>query len=612
MGRRWREIAPLAGITAVALALRLYGIEWDLGYLFHPDERQVLMVADGLRFPWPPQWRLLLTPMSPWNPHFFSYGSLPIYLLRIVSRVLGLWRSGLGNLTASYLVGRTIAALSDAGTVLLVYVLGRRLYGRGVGLVGAALTALAVLHIQLAHFYVVDSLLALFVVLALVQAVRVVQEPDLRKALALGAAWGAALACKVSAAPLLLPVTLAWSLTPTHPQARGRRGWWAAAGLGLTCLAAALTFALLEPYAVIDHATFLEDVLGQSMMASGAIDAPFTRQYIGTRPFTYLAGQTIVWGLGAPLGLAGFAGALAAPAWALFRGIRRKEWIAAAPTLVAGSWALVYFGVVGGQHAKFLRYMLPVTPLLCLWAAWGMLTLARISRPRRLARWATHALAALVIGGTALYALAYTNIYRQEHPWNAATRWLCANLPARSPILGEHWDDPLPLLQGTGELACYDRHYFTELPAYEPDDLGKLEDMITLLRGNDYLVLASNRLYDTIPRLPARYPLTARYYQLLLSGQLGFQMIYYDAVYPSLFGVDLVNDTFSDPSLPKPAMVAEREAGRRRIVLGRADESFTVYDHPQVLVFRKREVLNREQLLERFGDVVAALPSAPN
>jgi len=49
-------------ILAVALFLRLYHIAWDGGYLFHPDERQILVVADELSFPWPPRWSLLLSP----------------------------------------------------------------------------------------------------------------------------------------------------------------------------------------------------------------------------------------------------------------------------------------------------------------------------------------------------------------------------------------------------------------------------------------------------------------------------------------------------------------------------------------------------------------------
>jgi hypothetical protein len=71
-------------------ALRLFNLNWDQGYLFHPDERMILMTIGELKLPWPPNWDVLLSPASPLNPHFFAYGSLPLYLLKVVAHVLAL------------------------------------------------------------------------------------------------------------------------------------------------------------------------------------------------------------------------------------------------------------------------------------------------------------------------------------------------------------------------------------------------------------------------------------------------------------------------------------------------------------------------------------------
>lgn len=613
MNRRgWQRTVILVAILVGAASLRLYGILWDGGYLFHPDERQIMLVADGLHLPWPPPWRALLTPSSPWNPHFFSYGSLPMYLLRVCANLAGFAWPKVRTLESSFWVGRILSALFDLGTVYVTYLLGRRLYREIVGLWAAALVGLTVLHIQLAHFYVVDPPLAFFITLTVFLAVRAVERPRLANCLPLGVAWGCALATKVSAAPLGVPIALAW-LLGTRPLLKdSREGQRAlspqrsAAGFWLTVLVAAATLLFFEPYALIDQKTFLTDVIGESMMASGRIDAPYTRQYIGTLPYLYLIWQTVVWGMGIPLGVAGFAGFLAA----IVRGIQRvctKKVALAAGELIPLAWGLTYFGLVGALHAKFLRYMLPMTPLLSLWAAWLLVRLAS----RRAPSWqrgVAYAAIGAVSVGTLLYALAYMNVYRQPHPWIQATAWLCKNLPPRSRIMVEHWDDPLPLYQGTGELECYGRHYFMEFPAYEPDDQAKLDTLLMMLRANDYIILASNRLYNTIPRLPERYPLTSRYYQALLGEELGFELIHYDAVYPSILGVDLVDDTFSDPPLPQPKLLREREAQRRQIILGRADESFTVYDHPKVLVFKKREFLDREGFRQRLGAVTENLP----
>jgi hypothetical protein len=149
-----------------------------------------------------------------------------------------------------------------------------------------------------------------------------------------------------------------------------------------------------------------------------------------------------------------------------------------------------------------------------------------------------------------------------------------------------------------------------ELALYDPDTVHKLETLLDAIESSDYIVLSSNRLYNTIPRLPDRYPLSSRYYELLLGERLGFELVYYKAVYPRVFGIDLVNDTFSDPDLPQPRLLMEGEAARRSINLGRADESFTVYDHPKPLVFEKTRQISRAALLELFGEAAQALPQS--
>ena len=54
---------------------------------------------------------------------------------------------------------RALTALFDVGTVLLTFLLGRRLYGVTVGLLAAALLAVTVMHVQLAHFFTSDPYL---------------------------------------------------------------------------------------------------------------------------------------------------------------------------------------------------------------------------------------------------------------------------------------------------------------------------------------------------------------------------------------------------------------------------------------------------------------------
>ncbi len=251
---------------------------WDSGYLFHPDERKILTVAAELRFPWRSP-GLFLSVDSPWNPRFFSYGSLPIYLVRIASGAVGvLWPPARG-LAGSAAVGRALSALADVGSVALVYLLGRRLHGRGVGLLAAAFLAFAPLHIQVSHYYAVDTLLTCLVLLTLYLALDLLDHPSAARTPG-GVGLGAAVATKLTALPLAAPVGVAWylGLRRLSPQDRRVGARWAlreaAGGLALTTTMAAAAFVLLEPYALINVARFLRDVVFEARMAAARWTCP--------------------------------------------------------------------------------------------------------------------------------------------------------------------------------------------------------------------------------------------------------------------------------------------------------------------------------------------------
>ena len=54
------------------------------------------------------------------------------------------------------------------------------------------------------------------------------------------------------------------------------------------------------------------------------------------------------------------------------------------------------------------------------------------------------------------------------------------------------------------------------------------------LREADYIVLSTNRLHRTIPRLPARYPVSTEFYRRLFAEELGFVREAEFTAYPGL------------------------------------------------------------------------------
>ena len=599
-GRDRRHLILLVLLAAIALGLRLYGLHWDQGGLYHPDERAVLDHVQRLAFPFR-NLSSLWQPESTWNPAWFPYGSFPLYVLKTVSWTLSPWLEYPKHLAS---LGRVVSALCDVATVLLAYAVAARFFGRRAGLLAASFIALAVLHIQQSHFFVTDTMLAPLLMASFFFVSKGVTAPTAKSWALAGLFFGLALATKASAAPFVLVFLAgAWLSATQVPDKRGARER-AFGLLLLACGVALVTFSVAQPYAFIDWKTYSHDVAQESQMVRRLVDFPYTRQYIDTPAYLYQIQQLGLWGLGLPLGALLWVGV----AFAAFMGAARR----AVPYVLLAAWVVPYFLIVGEFQVKFMRYMLPITPFMAVAAA-GMVGSAwerrvqegeldqGVLRRRKAVGWATGAAVAAVLFSTALYTAAYVNIYSRPHPATATVAWVLANVPKGETLLQDsNWEE------GFRGLEPY-RQFRTEV--YDEDTSQKRQDLISSLVEADYLLFYSNRQYGTIPRLPERYPVTTDYYKELFGGTLGFQLVHWDASYPNLLGMSLADDTLRRPRLPTPTALAGYKQTPISFNLGFADESFTVYDHPVTLVFRK-ELPGSTEAQRQFFEQAVAQPEA--
>lgn len=542
--RRWISArALLLLLLFLAAALRFCGLDWDGGIGAHPDERYVVGVAETLR--WPDH----LNPFDV-SPDF-AYGHLPLYLL-VLLRLLG---AG----TDLLFVARVLAALFDLGTVALTFVLGRQVCGKRAGLLAAAFVALMVLHVQHAHFYTADVPLAFFTIGALLFAARLAKGGQPQYAWLAGVWTGLAVGTKLNAALLVIPLGAVCIAAPVERSLR----WRYALQIGAGALA---VFALTNPFALLSFPMLWRNVARESAIARGLLDVPYTRQFHGTWPYVYPVLQQMRWGMGWPLGVTAFTGFFCAVWRAVRKPVTAAEWV-----LVA--WAMPFFVLVGALYAKFPRYWLPVTPLLAVYAAWALVSLHH--RVRRLA--------SLLICTTLIYSLlsslAFVNMYHSPHPWLTASAWIRENVPPGAVIAVEQWDHPLPV----GVVDDYGVYDVGELPVFDEDSTIKSEKTEAVLAEADVVIVASRRGYTALARWPERYPLTARYYRQLFEGALGFEPAACFGRYPRL-GPLMLQD---DPAAGLDFALPEACRSGFSLRLGRLDESFVVYDHPQVVIFQR-------------------------
>ena len=588
-------------ILLVAALFRFHGMNWDEGRHLHPDERFLSTVTNDLQWPqnlsnyFDPN-TSTLSPYSLPNMGLYVYGTLPVYIVKWTAILID--KNNYDKIT---LVGRNLSALFDIATILFLFLIGKRLYGNKVGLLAASLMSLSVMNIQLSHFYTVDTFANLFVVGTIYFVLRANESGRWLDHAMTGLLFGLGLASKLNVIILILPIVIGAGINLYQ---RGRDGNLRPAlehtliRLFTVFFIAALTFRVLQPIAFSGpgflnwslNPRWVEDIKEQQKILSGDSDLPWIQQWTN-RSIAFPLYNIVFWGMGVPLGLAGLAGVVLAIYELIWR--RKLEHLLLVP----------YIGITFLYHAsmfvKFMRYFLPIYPFLILYAAyliiwlWKFATASqeeRISIPAfpsnqwkhifsriRPSRSLVLSIAGIVAGGTLIYAMAFSSIYSRMNSRIEASRWMYQNLPRGSTLANEHWDDWLPIGGLDGNTSYGDQGMFKsiEMANYEDDNPDKLNRMVDNLTQADFIVLSSNRLYDSIPRLPMRYPLTSRYYKLLFSGKLGFERIEDFTSYPTVLGLRI------------PDQVAE--------------ESFSVYDHPRVQIFQKTAAFDPEKVRQELS-----------
>lgn len=515
-----------------AFALRIFGINWDQGFHIHPDERMILMVAATISF------------FKNLNPNFFNYGSLPIYLLKGVSQLLSfILVTDVANYQNMLYVGRVLSVLFDCGTVLLVYYIAQHLWHKEkLSLVSALAYSITFFVIQNSHFYTVDTFLTFLTTLLILIYLRFVRTPTEKIIITAGIVFAAMTATKFTSLvfyPLIFLV-LFFNASPLKTKCRH-------------FLIFHFSFFIFNfifmPYQFLDFPKFSQDIHQQLMMGRDPYFFPYTLQFVATLPYWHYIKNIALWGLGPFLSLLSMTGIILIAK----NGFKHKE------IVLLFCFYTIYVIIVGATAVKFMRYMLPVYPFFAVTAGYSLYWLHQLkSTYGRVLFWSF-----LIL--SCVWLAMFLNIYTEKHTRISASNWMNNNIPPGSTIAVEYWDDYLPIFNPNN-------YTFNVLHMYEtPDDERKWQTINNQLNNSDYLVIASNRMYAPIQKLRncskyrVCFPIASTYYDLLFRGKYGFNLVKQFSVYPFL----------------------QLGPWKLQIDDQGAEESFTVYDHPKVMIFKK-------------------------
>ncbi|MEK7571171.1 MAG: glycosyltransferase family 39 protein [Patescibacteria group bacterium] len=537
----------LIAIIIIACFFRFYNLNWDQGYHLHPDERFLTMVGNSMQIP-NSFTHYLDASTSPMNPvnigyPFYVYGTSPLVLNKLIA--VGLGTDTYGDFTIQ---GRFLSGFFDILTLvflikLLALLCKKRHLPTAIVPLGAFFYAVSVLPIQLSHYFAVDTFLSFFVLTSFYTLLKYCYEGKVRFLVLSGLLIGFAVAAKVSAV-YILPLhalILLWSRGMLHQKFFSKQFLGRMALFGV-CFYVALHLA--GPYYFAEGAlinpmpnpTFLANIA--TLKSYESITFPPSVQWYSTTPIIFPLYNLAFFGVGV-----GYFILLVAGIFFLVKKYRYPELI------ILLIWAGLFFLYQSTQLVKTMRYFIFLYPFFAFFATVGFVSIFGKTKV-----WIQGIVIALVL----IWPLSFMSIYVQPMTRVAATNWIGDNIPQGSLMLSELWDDGLP-------LPLPNKYYPGEqLPVFDLDTPEKWQRMDGLLERGDYLVLSSNRGWGSIPKVPDHYPQMSVFYADLFAGKLPYKKIQEFTSYPSLtyLGIPL---TFPD---------------------GSADEAFSVYDHPQVMIFQ--------------------------
>jgi 4-amino-4-deoxy-L-arabinose transferase-like glycosyltransferase len=409
--------ASLAAILLAAVALRVAGLAYGLPAVYNPDEVSILS-------------RALAFAKGDLNPHNFLYPSFYFYLLFgwvgtyfVLARVVGTVASlqafqaqFFTDPTNIYLAARTLGVVCGATTVVAVFVLGRRLFGRAAGLCAALFLAIAPVHVIDSHYVKHDVAATLAIVVAVVAVVAVFPLRPRRAgpwpAVVAGAACGVALSIHYYAVFLALPLALA-------VMARYRAESWKIAGARLAAAAAAMAavFLLLSPFLLFDAGTAWRDIVAN-------------REIVVDRARALEGG--VIAGAGRYLKLL-WLDAVGFPVAALsVLGAVMLAWRAWRHAVILLAFPVVFLLFIGNT-VPASRYLNPVIPFLALLGAYAVVRIAALTGKR--VRWIT--VLALAFGAAlpaADKSIRADEFFTQTDTRTLAQRFLEAHVPANAGV----------------------------------------------------------------------------------------------------------------------------------------------------------------------------------
>jgi len=576
MGKIKRNIIVTSCWLLVVFLLfytRFVGLDWGLPYPMHPDERNMAVAVQNLRCELLNGHYKILNINECFNPRFFAYGQLPLYLGYFLIWIFRGF-SDFGRMIISFnqatIVLRLISAIVSIFSAIIIIKIIKIITGiKKAKIWWWLIVIFSPFFIQFSHFGTTESLLMFFYLLLIYLGLLFLdQKINLFYFLKVSAIIsGLALATKVSSLIFLfLPILI---LIFSSKEILFKKIFLLSYFLSLSLIIAII----FSPHNFIYWPNFYSTFKYEQAVALGEIKTFYTKQFDYSLPIFFQLIKVIPSAIG-------FIGLVSLMGFIEFIRDNKKD----KKVIFLIVAFLIYFLSIVSIYVKWTRFLSPVFPIILIF---GILFLEKIKIIR--------IIKFIIIIISIIPGIAYLSIYQNSDVRFEASKWIFENIPANSYILSETANVvDIPLISQKSKVKSKNllekNFQIFSFNFYDLDQDVKLQrDLEHHLGLTDYIFIPSRRIFANYTcfwpekrnifidklsyekkrceELKKTFPKLNQYYENIFFGRLGFEKIKEFTSYPKINFLGKTILEFPDEQ---------------------AEETWTVFDHPVIRIYKKK------------------------
>lgn len=521
-------------LILVGAFLRFYNLDWGNPFYFHPDERNIAASVSQLNFP------------NQMNPHFFAYGSFPIYLIYFTGFIINFFLKSQDLFIQSVLISRFYSAILSLLITPSIYYIGKKIRNKQIGFIAAILCTFSIGFIQFAHFGTFEIWLTFLALWFFYFSYQLSKNLSLRNIFITGTIFGILMATKISSFPLVMLLFLSILLNYLSQRKNILISLKTAIKVFTLIFISFVVFTSVSPYVLLDFNSFRNSINYESSVALGILQVFYTGEFFNTIPAIFQFTKIYPFLINPVLTI------LFLPSFflVLYLSLKKKNYL----YLLLIACYLLLFIPQAFLFAKWTRYIVPTLPFIYLIIAIALNDLLN----RKVVN-AKYLILSFIIFINIIFAISYfITAFVHQDTRIAASVWAKNNIPNESKIVSEVYDMGIvPFNQYFPSISLFN---FYDL---DQDPQIKSMELEGALAKSDYIILPSPRILKTRLLNQKKFPYGYDFYNNLTKDNLGYKKIYETRCDIFCKIIYLGNPVFS------------------------FEQTTNVFDHPTVFIFKK-------------------------